>query len=292
KALRWLAQHQGRALAGADDFIALVVATMGEHDDAGVGTRFAFAHFDDFALDMNRIAVKHRLGKAHLVPAQIGDRGAQGGVADGEAHDQAQRERAVDDALLELGVLAAVLLVQMQRRGIHRQRAEEYVVGLGDRPANGVRETVPYGQLLEIDAWHAVSLWVPVLPRSLRLDAGVLDPLAPIGQLRTDELAQLLGIAGHHFRRELRDLLLDLGFGQRLPHLDAQLVDDLLRRSRRREHGDPRGDVEAREARGFGNCRQVRHQRRALLARDADRAELARPDERLVGCHVGDALSN
>jgi len=62
------------------------------------------------------------------------------------------------------GLLAAVLLVEMQRRGIHRQRAEEYVVGLGDRPANGVHEDTPDGQLLEIDAWHAVSLWGPGCP--------------------------------------------------------------------------------------------------------------------------------
>ena len=45
------------------------------------------------------IAVEERLREAHLVPAQIGDRGSQRGVADRDPDHEPEREGTVDDSL-------------------------------------------------------------------------------------------------------------------------------------------------------------------------------------------------
>ena len=97
--------------------------------------------------------MEHRLGKAHLGHAEVGDGRAQGGVVDGDADHQAEREQAVDDALAELG-LAGELVVQMQRLDVQGQRAEQHVVHLGHGARPGVFEGLAYVEFLEIQACH------------------------------------------------------------------------------------------------------------------------------------------
>ena len=63
-------------------------------------------------------------------PAEVGD-GLLAHVGDAHADHQRHRERRGDDAAAELG-LAAVLLVEMQRVGVHGQEGEPDVVGLRD----------------------------------------------------------------------------------------------------------------------------------------------------------------
>jgi hypothetical protein len=63
-------------------------------------------------------------------PAEVGDR-LLADVGDAHADHQRHRERRGDDAAPELG-LAAVLLVEMQRVGVHGQQREPDVVGLSD----------------------------------------------------------------------------------------------------------------------------------------------------------------
>ena len=128
------------------------------------GPRLARAHVDHFALDVNRVAVEHGPREAHLVPAEIADRRAERGVADRDADDEAERERAVDDARAELGVLLAILLVEMQRRGVHRERAEERVVGFGDGASQRVAEHVADLEFLEIESRHDGSRQLRVAP--------------------------------------------------------------------------------------------------------------------------------
>ena len=80
---------------------------------------------------------------------------------DGNADHQAERQGAVHDPLPELGLRAAVLLVEMQRRGVVGQRGEEHVVGFGQGAPDGVPEHLPDLKLLEVESGHAFSSPAP-----------------------------------------------------------------------------------------------------------------------------------
>ena len=131
---------------------------MREDDDALTGPGLALAHLQHFRFDPHGVAVEQRLGKAHLVPAEVGDGGAQHGVADRDAHHQGQREAAIDQALAELGLAAAVLLIEMQVGGVVRHGAEPDVVGFADRAADRVLEELTDMELIVIQTGHAFSL--------------------------------------------------------------------------------------------------------------------------------------
>ncbi|MCY1555656.1 hypothetical protein D9M68_923350 [compost metagenome] len=104
--------------------------------------------------------MEQRLGKTHLVPAEVGDGGAQGGVAHRDTDHQPQGEGAVDQALTVLGVLTAILLVQVQLRRVMGDCAEPDVVAFGDGAADGVLEHLPHLQFVEIKTGHEVFLVV------------------------------------------------------------------------------------------------------------------------------------
>jgi hypothetical protein len=131
---------------------------MRENDDAVARARAAFPDLEDFALDANGVAVEHRPGESHLVPSQIADRRAERGVAHRDAHHEPQREGAVDDPGSELGVAPAILLVEMQRRRVHRQRTEEHVVGFGNGAAYRMTDYLADGEFLEIESGHDGNL--------------------------------------------------------------------------------------------------------------------------------------
>jgi hypothetical protein len=82
-------QHQRDALAGSDFHIVLIEAAMNEGNDAPVGLAAAFPQFDHFGLDANGIAVEKRFWKAHLVPPEIGYRGAKRSVSNRNSNHHA-----------------------------------------------------------------------------------------------------------------------------------------------------------------------------------------------------------
>ena len=121
---------------------------MHEGDDALIGPRLRIAQLDHLRLDAQRIAMEYRTREAHLVPAEIGDRGAERGIADGNADHQSQREHRIDQPLAVFGG-AHVLLVEVQLRGIVRHRRENDVVGLGHGAPDGVLKHLPDMKLFE-----------------------------------------------------------------------------------------------------------------------------------------------
>src|SRR5260370_25466464 len=73
--------HQRLALAFGHDFAALVGGGVAEFDDAGIGPRPAFARAQHRRSYLERVAMDHRLGEAHVGHAEIGAGGAgRGGV--------------------------------------------------------------------------------------------------------------------------------------------------------------------------------------------------------------------
>ena len=107
-----------------------------------------------------------------------------------------------------------------------------------------------------------VSSAFDFLPRSLPLDAARHDNLAPARGLGLQERADLLGRAADRRQRHLAPFLLDLRLAQNLGEGARQLVGDLRRRLRRRDHGEPA----RRHHLGIGlrDRRQVGQLRRAL----------------------------
>ena len=84
------------------------------------------------------------------------------------------------------------------------------------------------------------------------------------------------------------ELLLHLGIGQHLQQFGAHLVDDGLRRAGRRQQGEPRGRLEAREAQ-LVQGRQVGRIGRTLERGDADAAHPAVAHQRQAGAGILDA---
>src|SRR5258708_2787536 len=81
--------HQRLALALRDNLSALVDGGVVELDDAGIGARLALAHRQHRGPDLERVAMEHRLGEAHVGHAEIGHRRAERGVVHRDADHQA-----------------------------------------------------------------------------------------------------------------------------------------------------------------------------------------------------------
>src|SRR3972149_355291 len=80
------AAHHGGAPAAHDDLAALVLRPVLEDHDPPLGPRARFALLDHLGLGVDGVAVEHRLGKLHLLEAQVPDRRAERGVPHGEPH--------------------------------------------------------------------------------------------------------------------------------------------------------------------------------------------------------------
>ena len=67
-------QHECEPLAGRDFLIVLIEAAVNKGHNTPIGFAMAFPHTDHFSLDPDGVAMKEWLGKAHVVPSQIGYR--------------------------------------------------------------------------------------------------------------------------------------------------------------------------------------------------------------------------
>src|SRR5260221_3123341 len=152
------ALHQRRPLADGHDFAALVERAVLELDEPGIGPRFAVAQRKDAGHRMDGVAVKHRLGEAHVGHPEIGDRRADRGVAHREPDHQAEGEQAVHETLAEFA-RGGELGVEMERLRVHRHHREQRVVRLGDGAADRVLDGLSDGEFLEIETRQRSLLW-------------------------------------------------------------------------------------------------------------------------------------
>src|SRR3954453_19745540 len=76
--------HQRGTAADRDLLAVLVEADMLEFDNPGIRTRPAAPQRHHRGTHPDRVAVEYRLRETHIGHAEIGDRGAQGRVADAD----------------------------------------------------------------------------------------------------------------------------------------------------------------------------------------------------------------
>jgi hypothetical protein len=122
---------------------------------SGSVKRLARPQFEHGRLGADRVAGEHRLGKAHVLPAEIADGGAERRIADRKPDHEAQGEDAVDQWLSEFGRLG-VLVVDVKRGRIVGERREQDVVHVGDGAPHLVDETLADEEFLEIEPGHPV----------------------------------------------------------------------------------------------------------------------------------------
>ena len=121
-------QHQALELGHEN---AVLVEHPGVHPDRPpVGLGLGRADLQHLGLAEQRVAVEHRRGVLELLGGEVRDRLAAH-VRD--AHPERQRvdQRPDDDVAALLG-LGGVHVVDVQRVVVHRDQAEQVVVGLGD----------------------------------------------------------------------------------------------------------------------------------------------------------------
>src|SRR5260370_442955 len=93
---------------------------------------------------------------------------------------------------------------------------------------------------------HADGGWRQAL---FRLDAGVLDHLAPFAELVLDQLRELLGRARECLETRIAESRFHLGAVDDLAQLGVEQRDDIRRRAGRREDAGPGIHVEASHSR-------------------------------------------
>src|SRR5437660_2841496 len=118
-------------------------------------------------------------------------------------------------------------------------------------------------------------------------DALLADDPAPARVLRADEGAELRRRAADRLRAQRREALAHFRQAQRLAHLGLQPHHDLGRRAGDAEESLPADHLVTRHAR-LRHRRQRRLERRALRARDRERAQLAAAHEGHRARHVLD----
>jgi hypothetical protein len=195
--------HQCCTFADADEFIMLIEPTVFENHNSIVGPRLRVLQLDHLGFNSNGVAVEQRLWKSHIVPPQIGNRRTDRCIADRYADHEAQGQATVDQGFAELRRFA-VLRIDVQRRGIVRQRTEPNIVGFSDCPVNRVIECLTYGELFEIQTWHRVS---PT--QLLSLDNSRIGPfreiLPPPSASQRCGFCQLMALGPHHDFRARRE---------------------------------------------------------------------------------------
>src|SRR5215831_13164898 len=112
--------------------------------------------------------------------------------------------------------------------------------------------------------------------RSLRLDVGRPDHLAPLLGVVRDDLDEIGGRADKRCASEVSQPRLDFGIGEAGVNCLIELVNNLRRRVLGRTDCNKCAGLEARQK--FAQCRHVRELIRARLSADRKCAQLARPD--------------
>jgi hypothetical protein len=100
---------------------------MLEPDNTPVLFGFRFALLYDLGFNPQGIADEYRIRELHLIHAQIANRGTQGGIADGQTDDQAQRKITIYQYLTKLRSLGE-FRIDMQWLRIVSHGTEKQIV--------------------------------------------------------------------------------------------------------------------------------------------------------------------
>src|SRR4051812_25847421 len=129
--------HHDAAAEHADHGAVLLVALGLDAHDAAVGLGAGLTLVEDRRLAVDRVAVEGRRDVAQRLDLEVGD-GFAGDVRYGHAEQDRIDIVAHHYVPLELCRRLGVVRVDVQRVVVHRQQAEEVIVGLGDGLARPV----------------------------------------------------------------------------------------------------------------------------------------------------------
>ncbi len=135
-----------RALEGHEHGAVRLEAARAHGDEALAGPALRRALGEHLAVGVDRVADEHGRRQLDLAPAEVGD-GLLAHVGDAHAGDDREREAAVDQRLLELG-LRGIGGIEMQRVLVHGQQREPDVVGLRDGAAGPVLVDVAHDEVI------------------------------------------------------------------------------------------------------------------------------------------------
>src|SRR5262245_1731585 len=102
--------------------------------------------------------MENRFGEANFIPPEVRDGSPESRVTNRDTDHQSESEGTVDDALSELSVFLAVVLIEVQIGRIVCQRAEPYVVRLSNGSADDVLKDLSNAQLVKVKAGHNTPL--------------------------------------------------------------------------------------------------------------------------------------
>src|SRR5882724_507099 len=141
-----LLPHQHAPHVVDDDLALLLDAARADLDDAALGVRPRLALLAHTRLGVERVAREERMGQLDLVPAER--HAVLADVGDAHARYDGQGQRAVDQALAELGPPGEVI-VEVDLVRVVGEQGEPDVVGLRDRPAEPAAVDVADVEVLE-----------------------------------------------------------------------------------------------------------------------------------------------
>ncbi len=172
--MRFLPDHDGALVLDHHHAVLIDPARAYLHH-ALARPRLRFAHADHLGLGIERIAGKDRIGELDIVPAQRESVLAQ--VGHPKAGDHGERQRAVDQRLLELGA-ACIMRIEMDLVGVVGDHGELNIVRLGNGAAEPAAIDVADREILEepsvpalLDVAHAGSSHqgiITILPKKSR----------------------------------------------------------------------------------------------------------------------------
>src|SRR6478672_914376 len=140
-----LVDHEGAAELD-DDLAALVDPARAHADDPDVRARPGLARVEHLGLGPQRVADVDRVGHRDVGPGEVRRR-VLARVGDGQAGDERERERAVDERATERRALGE-LVVEVVLVGVQRQAREPHVVGLRHRAPQAAAVDVADLQIL------------------------------------------------------------------------------------------------------------------------------------------------
>jgi len=150
-----LSMHQCRAQTRGDDIAMLVKGHMFELNQPCIRAGLAVAKAAHCGARTNGIAVKHRFWETHVGHAEVRNGGSQRGVVDGLADHEACGVEACHHSLTEFGS-RAVVLIEMDGRHIHCERAVHHVIHFCDGAGPWVVKGLPNEKLFEVEPGHRV----------------------------------------------------------------------------------------------------------------------------------------
>jgi hypothetical protein len=155
--------HQGLAAALRDKLVFLLIGAVEKFDNAGIGARFRYTLAQNCGRNMQSVAFEQRCRKFHLGHAEIGDRGAECEIVDGNPDHQSEGEEGIHERLPPFGFARAIMGIDMERLRIERHIGKQHIVHLRDGSRQAVLDQGADDEILVKNAAALVTSGLQVI---------------------------------------------------------------------------------------------------------------------------------